>query len=73
MSLNMSKEEARTASDERLTEVKNSTRPESAPHQYATDEIAFRHRKRMLALGLKYSLVTAAIAGVIYAISRFVV
>jgi hypothetical protein len=73
MSLNMSKEEARTASNERLSEVKNSTRPDSAPHQYATEEISFRPRKRMLMLGLKFSVATAVVVGVIYAISRLAV
>jgi hypothetical protein len=73
MSLNMSKQESRTAADDRLKYVKDNTRPDSAPHQYATDEIAFRHRKRMLSLGLKYSLVTAVVVGCIYVLSRIIV
>jgi hypothetical protein len=73
MSLNISKEEARTASDERLAEVKNSTRPGSAPHQYATEEIEFRHKKRMKMLGLKFSVATAVVLGFIYVISRLIV
>jgi hypothetical protein len=73
MSLNMSKEEARGASDARLAEVKNSTRPDSAPHQYATEEIEFRHRKRVLRLGLWYSIATAIVGGIIWLGIRFIV
>ena len=73
MSLNISKEESLVASDDRLKYVKNNTRPDSAAHQYATDEIAFRHRKRMLSLGLKFTFVTALIVSFIYVLSRFIV
>ena len=66
MSLNITKEEARKASDTRLAEVKNSTRPDSAPHQYATEEITFRHRKRILKLGFWYSIATAIVGGIIW-------
>ena len=66
MSLNINKEEARKASDTRLAEVKNMTRPDSAPHQYATEEIAFRHRKRVLKLGFWYSIATAIVGGIIW-------
>ena len=70
MSLNISKEDARKASDEMLASVKNGTRSNSAPHQFATDELAYRHRKRMLSLGFKCSLVTAVLVGFIYVASR---
>lgn len=66
MSLNLTKEEARNATDARLAEVKNSTRPGSAPHQHATDEIAYRHRKRMLWLTFWFSIATALVSGVIW-------
>ena len=73
MSLNISKDEARIASDARLAEVKNGTRPESAPHQIATDEIAFRHRKRLLKLGLWYSVAAAVLVGIIWVGTRLFV
>jgi hypothetical protein len=66
MSLNISKDEARKATDARLAEVKNSTRPDSAPHQIVTDEIAYRHRKRLLTLRLWYSFATVIVGGIVW-------
>lgn len=73
MSLNLSKDEACTATDERLAYVKNGTRSDSAPHQIATDEIAYRHRKRLLRLGLYYAVATAMLVGVIWVGTRLLV
>lgn len=66
MSLDLTKKEARKATDARLAEVKNSTRSDSAPHQHATDEIAYRHRKRMLWLTFWFSIATVLVSGVIW-------
>jgi len=66
MSWNITREDAKNATDEFLTEVLNNTRPDSGAYLNARDEQAIRQKKKLLRLKLKYTAIGALVTGVIY-------